>query len=66
MRRDCVTQVIVRWRDGEEDNFATPLKQKTTLIGLLMNSESPRLHGWRICRDVRNGITASSKMRKVD
>ena len=19
MRRDCVTQVIVRWRDGEED-----------------------------------------------
>ena len=26
MRRDCVTQVIVRWRDGEEDNFATPFE----------------------------------------
>ena len=26
MRRDCVTQVIVRWRNGEEDNFATPFE----------------------------------------
>lgn len=66
MRRDCVTQVIVRWRDGEEDNFATPFEAENYINGLLMNSESPRLHGWRICRDVRNGITASSKMRKVD
>ena len=26
MRRDCVTQVIVHWSDGEEDNFATPFE----------------------------------------
>lgn len=26
MRRDCVTQVIVRWPDGEWENFATPFE----------------------------------------
>ncbi|MDO5530418.1 hypothetical protein [Sutterella sp.] len=29
MRRDCVTQVIVRWADGEEDNFATPFEAES-------------------------------------
>ena len=26
MRRDCVTQVVVTWRDGEIDNFAPPFE----------------------------------------
>lgn len=26
MRRDCVTQVIVQWENGEWMNFATPLE----------------------------------------
>jgi|GEM_PF-344752 len=72
MRRDCVTQVIVRWRDGEEDNFATPFEAENYINWALDELGEPEaawledMHGWRICRDVRNGITASSKMRKVD
>lgn len=26
MRRDCVTQVIVEWTNGEFENFATPFE----------------------------------------
>ena len=64
MRRDCVTQVIVRWRNGEEDNFATPFEAENYINWALDELGEPEA-AW-ICRDVRNGITASSKMRKVD
>ena len=35
MRRDCVTQVIVRWSDGEEDNFATPFEAENYINYML-------------------------------
>ena len=63
MRRDCVTQVIVRWRNGEEDNFATPFEAENYINWALDELGEPEA-AW--LEDVRNGITASSKMRKVD
>ena len=35
MRRDCVTQVIGRWSDGEEDNFATPFEAENYINYML-------------------------------
>lgn len=35
MRRDCVTQVIVQWEDGEWDNFATPLEAERYINAML-------------------------------
>lgn len=35
MRRDCVTQVIVRWPDGEIDNFATPFEAERYINAML-------------------------------
>lgn len=35
MRRDCVTQVIVRWSDGEEDNLATPFEAENYINYML-------------------------------
>lgn len=35
MRRDCVTQVIVCWSDGEEDNFATPFEAENYINYML-------------------------------
>ncbi len=35
MRRDCVTQVIVCWPDGEIDNFATPFEAERYINAML-------------------------------
>ncbi len=41
MRRDLVTQVIVRWSDGEEDNFATPLEAERFINAMLEELDLP-------------------------
>lgn len=35
MRRDCVTQVIVEWPDGEIDNFATPFEAERYINAMI-------------------------------
>lgn len=45
MRRDCVTQVIVRWCDGEEDNFATPFEAEN-YINYMLDELGEPLAAW--------------------
>ena len=40
MRRDCVTQVIVQWADGEIDNFATPFEAERYVNAMVMSIAS--------------------------
>lgn len=35
MRRDCVTQVVVEWSDGELDNFATPFEAERYINAMI-------------------------------
>ena len=35
MRRDCVTQVIVDWGNGEWENFATPFEAEQYINAML-------------------------------
>lgn len=35
MRRDCVTQVVVEWSDGEIDNFATPFEAERFINAMI-------------------------------
>lgn len=41
MRRDCVTQVIVQWADGEIDNFATPFEAERYVNAMLEELDLP-------------------------
>lgn len=41
MRRDCVTQVIVQWADGEIDNFATPFEAERYINAMLEELDLP-------------------------
>ena len=41
MRRDCVTQVIVQWADGEIDNFATPFEAERNINAMLEELDLP-------------------------
>ncbi len=41
MRRDCVTQVIVEWSNGEWDNFATPIEAQNAINALLDELDIP-------------------------
>lgn len=41
MRRDCVTQVIVQWADGEIDNFATPFEAERYVNAMLKELDLP-------------------------
>lgn len=41
MRRDCVTQVIVQWADGEIDNFATPFEAERYVNTMLEELDLP-------------------------
>lgn len=41
MRRDCVTQVIVQWADGEIDNFATPFEAERYVSAMLEELDLP-------------------------
>lgn len=41
MRRDCVTQVIVEWANGEWDNFATPLEAEAAINEMLEEWDLP-------------------------
>lgn len=42
MRRDCVTQVIVQWDDGEWENFATPFEAERYINAMLDELDVPR------------------------
>ena len=59
MRRDCVTQVIVRWSDGEEDNFATPFEAENYINYMLDEL------GLKTCRAEKSGTTESLRTRKA-
>lgn len=41
MRRDCVTQVIVQWADGEIDNFATSFEAERYINAMLEELDLP-------------------------
>lgn len=41
MRRDCVTQIIVQWADGEIDNFATPFEAERYVNAMLEELDLP-------------------------
>ena len=41
MRRDCVTQVIVQWANGEWNNFATPLEAEQFINYMLDEWDTP-------------------------
>ena len=41
MRRDCVTQVIVDWGNGEWENFATPFEAELSFNAMLKNKHFP-------------------------
>ena len=51
MRRDCVTQVIVRWSDGEEDNFATPFEAENYINYMLEDMSGRKKWDYRIVED---------------
>ena len=42
MRRDCVTQVIVDWGNGEWENFATPFEAEQYINAMLDELDTPR------------------------
>ena len=42
MRRDCVTQVIVDWGNGEWENFATPFEAEQYINAMLNELDLPR------------------------
>ena len=42
MRRDCVTQVIVDWGNGEWENFATPFEAEQYINAMLDELDVPR------------------------
>lgn len=65
MRRDCVTQVIVRWSDGEEDNFATPFEAENYINYMHDELGEPIAHGLKTCRAEKSGTTESLRTRKV-
>ncbi len=41
MRRDCVTQVIVQWANGEWDNFATRFEAERYINAMLDELDIP-------------------------
>ena len=45
MRRDCVTQVIVDWGDGEWENFATPFEAERYINAMIDELDVP-LTAW--------------------
>lgn len=42
MRRDCVTQVIVNWDNGEWENFATPFEAERYINAMLDELDIPQ------------------------
>ena len=44
MRRDCVTQIIVDWGNGEWENFATPFEAEQ-YINAMLDEEADQLVG---------------------
>lgn len=42
MRRDCVTQVIFDWGNGEWDNFATPFEAEQYINAMLDELDIPK------------------------
>ena len=46
MRRDCVTQIIVDWGNGEWENFATPFEAEQYINAMLDELDVPKA-AWR-------------------
>ena len=69
MRRDCVTQVIVRWRDGEEDNFATPFEAENYINWALDELGEPEaawledMQGRKNLQVVKRSLKAQKRSR---
>lgn len=65
MRRDCVTQVIVRWSDGEEDNFATPFEAENYINYMLDELGEPIAAWLEDMSAEKSGTTESLRTRKA-
>ena len=61
MRRDCVTQVIVEWPNGEFENFATPFEAERFINIELDELGEPSA----ACTATKSGTIRSLRMKRA-